>query len=132
MDPSSSYNGTTTTSRPSHTSSTSTDEQLREKQDQLSLSHPNATAQPNIPSLGGIQQTANMPPERPYSARASDRRLYEPEKSSLPASKNYSVDDVNRIPRHKEEAMKGLKKDLGALVSREFASSQSSPLTSTS
>ena len=62
---------------------------------------------------------ANMHLDPPHSARTSDRRLYDPEKNSLPASNHYypvSDHDSRLDAQHHQIAMRGLKKDLGALV----------------
>ena len=60
-----------------------------------------------------------MPLQSSHSARTSDRRLYDPEKLSLPNSHHDAhgmEDDAQRLAARRQAAMRGLKKDLGALV----------------
>lgn len=69
-----------------------------------------ATRQEQLEIMPALQ-----PPRR---ARAPTRRSHEHEKSSLHGSRNYSIlsNEAEEAARKQHEAMRLLKKDLGALV----------------
>lgn len=98
--------------------STTTDEQHSQTQGQFAQNSPERASQEVLIKAVGQETPPVMPHERPKSSRTSDRRLYEAEKTSLAGSKRHSALYQDDIPLEvgRQQAMRGLKKDLGALV----------------